>query len=64
MLIASAPIKLRTYLRTQVAENPTKYHFYKNLFKLSWKNLGSYTRVFTVAAMEELIKGNFGKRDQ
>ena len=28
---------------------PVKYHLYKNLFSLTWKNgLGSYTRVFTV----------------
>ena len=27
---------------------PVKYHLYKNLLRLTWKNLGSYTRVFTV----------------
>ena len=26
----------------------TKYHLYKNLFRLTWKNLGSYPWVFTV----------------
>ena len=35
--------KIRTYLRACLAYFSAKYHFHKNLFKLTgWKNPGSY----------------------
>ena len=43
----SAPIKLRTYLKPKISFNTISIYI-KNLFRLNWKNLGSYTRVFTV----------------
>ena len=29
-------------------KNLVNYHLYKNLFRLTWKNSGSYMRVFTL----------------
>ena len=40
--------KIRTYLRTCLPEFPGKQHLHKNLFRLTWKKLGSYTWGFTV----------------
>ena len=35
---------------------PRKQHFNKNLLSLAWKNLSSYTQVFTVNAGIEKIR--------
>ena len=35
---------------------PRKQHFYKNLLSLAWKNLSSYTPVFTVNSGIEKIR--------
>ena len=45
---------LEKKLRTLLAQFYTRYHLYKNLFKLTWKSLDSYTR-FTVLAMNSKI---------
>ena len=37
------------------------HHFYKNLFRLRWKNLGSYTRVFTVL---HLLQGDLPREEK
>ena len=45
--------KITTYLRTCLPEFPGKQHLHKNLFRLTWKKLGSYTWGFTVTHIQK-----------
>ena len=41
--------RIRTYFKNLNSLKFVKYHLYKNLFRLTPKNVGSYLRVFTVS---------------
>ena len=38
--------EIRTRLRTYIAYISVKYHLYKNVLRLTWKNTGSYSAGF------------------
>ena len=47
--------KIRTYLRTCWAKFTGKHHLHKSLLRVTWKNLGFYTRGSTEELSELLL---------